>query len=223
MIIVFLGPPGAGKGTQCKILAANYLLQHLSSGDCLRREIKKGAELGLKTKAYMEQGQLVPDELVMSLMIQEIENSGHNGVILDGFPRTIGQARQLDEYLNRTGKKVNVAMNLDVDDKKLESRITGRRSCPVCGATYHIVFNPPGKEGVCDVDDQALVQRPDDTPEIVPKRISTYYEQSAPLVAYYFEKRILRTINGDFNIEKLTADMFRIIDGLLAVDENVRT
>ena len=223
MIIVFLGPPGAGKGTQCKLLADRYQFQHISSGDCLRREAKNGTERGKKAQASMNKGQLVCDELMMALMIREIETTDYDGVVLDGFPRTIDQARQLDEFLERLGKKIDAVFDLDIDDQKLEDRITGRRSCPQCGAVYHITFNPPKKEGLCDADGQILIQRPDDTPEIVPKRIRTYYERTAPLVAYYYERGLLNILNGDIDIEQLTADMFQVIDGLQAVNDNVRT
>ena len=215
MIIIFLGPPGAGKGTQCKELVNRYRLQHLSSGDCLRRERRNGTELGLKAQSYMDSGQLVPDDLIVAMMIKEIKKvNGDGGVVLDGFPRTIDQAQRLDELLEKAGKKIDAVLNLQVDNNELEQRITGRRSCPKCGATYHITFHPPIKEGICDADREVLVQRPDDTPEIVQNRIKTYHQQTAPLIEYYQNKGILHNLDGNAHIKKITSKMYLFLDRL---------
>ena len=203
MIIVFLGPPGAGKGTQCKILADRYNLKHLSSGDILRRERKEGTDLGQKAQEYMDSGQLVPDELIVAMMSRGITGGSDNGsadVILDGFPRTITQAQEV--------------LNLEVDDDKLEERITGRRSCSVCGTAYHITFNQPKQEGICDKDGAELLQRSDDTAEVVRSRIQTYHEQTAPLVTYYQEKGNIHSIDGNVAIENVTQAMCEVMDGL---------
>ena len=189
MIVIFLGPPGAGKGTQCQVLVERYRLNHLSSGDCLRRERRNHTELGQKAQSYMDQGQLVPDELIVAMMMKEIKKTGVGaGVVLDGFPRTVGQAQELDRLLERAGKTIDVVINLMVDDNELELRITGRRSCPACGAAYHIVFNMPRQENICDNCGQTLMQRSDDIAEVVRNRIATYHRQTAPLVDFYQKK-----------------------------------
>jgi len=217
MIIVFLGPPGAGKGTQCKILADRYNLKHLSSGDILRRERKEGTDLGQKAQEYMDSGQLVPDDLIVAMMSREITGGSDNGsanVILDGFPRTITQAQELDKALQAAGKNVDAVLNLQVDDDKLEKRITGRRSCSACGTAYHITFNQPKQEGICDKDGAELLQRSDDTAEVVRSRIQTYHEQTAPLVTYYQAKGNIHSIDGNVAIENVTQAMCEVMDGL---------
>jgi adenylate kinase len=215
MIVVFLGPPGAGKGTQCKILADRYNLQHLSSGDILRRERKEGTDLGHKAQEYMDSGQLVPDDLIVAMMSKEITGiSAAAGVILDGFPRTIHQAQELDRALDAAGQNVTAVLNLEVDDEKLELRITGRRSCAKCGTAYHITFNKPKQEGICDQDGAELVQRSDDTTEVVRNRIATYHEQTSPLVSYYQDKGNIHSIDGNAAIENVTQAMCDIMDGL---------
>ncbi|MFC1783716.1 adenylate kinase [Planctomycetota bacterium] len=215
MIIVFLGPPGAGKGTQCKTLVERYRLKHLSSGDCLRQERRKGTRLGRKAQSFMDSGQLVPDDLIVAMMMKEIKNiNGEASVVLDGFPRTLGQARQLDELVEKAGKKIDAVLNLQVDDNELEQRITGRRSCPSCGAAYHIAFNLPESEGLCDADDQSLVQRQDDTPKVVQKRIKTYHQQSAPLIKYYQERGVLHHLDGNANIKRVTSKISWLLDRL---------
>lgn len=217
MIIVFLGPPGAGKGTQCKILADRYTLRHLSSGDILRRERQEKTELGQKAQHYMDSGQLVPDDLIVAMMSKEITGGSDPdsaGVILDGFPRTIRQAEELDKALASAGRQVDAVLNLEVDDEKLETRITGRRSCSVCGTAYHITFNPPQQQDVCDKDGAKLVQRSDDTTEVVRSRIQTYHDQTAPLVSYYQDKNNIHSIDGNGAIEDVTRTMCEIMDGL---------
>ncbi len=217
MILVFLGPPGAGKGTQCKSLVDRYRWCHLSSGDILRRERKEGSELGRKAQSYMDSGKLVPDDLIVAMMIKELNTAScGKGFILDGFPRTQGQAEELDKALQKMGRRIDVVLNLEVDDARLEQRVTGRRTCPVCGTAYHIVFNPPKRENVCDKDGQPLVQRPDDTAEVVCNRIQAYHQQTAPLISYYSKQKLVKNIDGNVPIDEVTKSMFRIVDGLSA-------
>jgi adenylate kinase len=214
MIVVFLGPPGAGKGTQCKQLVDRYSLVHLSSGDILRRERKEGTELGQKAQAYMDRGGLVPDDLIVAMMMTEMGRARSKGFVLDGFPRTLGQARELDKALKKTGRQVDVVLDLMVDDGRLELRVTGRRSCGQCGAAYHTSFNPPARAGRCDKCGGDLVQRPDDTPDVVRNRIQTYHDQTAPLVAYYEQNGTVRHIDGNVDIDQVTAALFRVMDGV---------
>ena len=215
MIVVFLGPPGAGKGTQCKRLVDRYGLQHLSSGDILRRERKENTDLGKKAQEYMDAGKLVPDDLIVAMMDKEIDPACQGaGVVLDGFPRTLGQARELDKAINAKGRNVDVVLNLEVDDEKLETRITGRRSCPQCGAAYHIAFNPPKSDETCDKCSTKLTQRSDDTAEVVRQRIATYHEQTAPLVDYYNNQGNVANIDGNADIDQVTTDLFAVLDPL---------
>ena len=213
MIVVFLGPPGAGKGTQCKLLVERYELQHLSSGDILRRERKMGTELGQKAQSFMDSGQLVPDDLIVAMMSQEIEQV-NGGVVLDGFPRTLGQAQELDKALMAMAKNVDIVLDLQVDDGKLEERVTGRRSCSKCGAAYHIKFNPPQQSEQCDARCGKLTQRPDDTAEVVRNRIKTYHEQTAPLVGYYEEKGNVAHLDGNVDIEDVSKALCDVMDGV---------
>ena len=213
MNVIFLGPPGAGKGTQCKVIADRYQLRHLSSGDILRRERSQGTDLGQKAQSFMDSGQLVPDNLIVAMMMKEIDGADKDGgVVLDGFPRTTGQAEELDKALNAAHRDIDVVLCLDVDDDKLEHRITGRRSCSGCGAAYHITFNPPRKEGICDKCSKELTQRSDDTAEVVKNRIKTYHDQTAPLVSYYKEKGKLKNVDGNVAIEQVTQSMCEILD-----------
>ncbi|MBN2376102.1 MAG: adenylate kinase [Sedimentisphaerales bacterium] len=213
MNVIFLGPPGAGKGTQCKVIADRYQLRHLSSGDILRRERADNTDLGQKAQSFMDSGRLVPDDLIVAMMMKEINAADTNsGVVLDGFPRTIGQAEELDKALNAAGKDIDVVLCLDVDDDKLEHRITGRRSCSGCGAAYHITFNPPQVDGICDKCQKELTQRSDDTAEVVKNRIKTYHDQTAPLVSFYKEKGNLKNVDGNVAIEQVTQAMCDILD-----------
>jgi adenylate kinase len=216
VIVVFLGPPGAGKGTQCKLLVDKYGLRHLSSGDILRRERRENTELGRNAQTYMDAGQLVPDDLIIAMMMKAIENTaGSTGFILDGFPRTLEQARQLDASLAKAGQKVDAVLNLEVDDAKLELRVTGRRSCPKCGAAYHIAFNAPRRKDVCDHDGEKLVQRPDDTADVVRNRIENYHKLTAPLVEYYQTKKNVHSIDGNGDIGKVTEALYAVMDRLI--------
>ena len=185
MRIVLLGAPGAGKGTQCKRIIDNYGLQHMSSGDILRQERAENTELGQKAQSYMDSGALVPDDLIVDMMAGAIAKASDDGYVLDGFPRTVNQAEQLDKTLSAAGEKIDVVINLIVDDKVIVDRITGRCSCPDCGAVYHITNLKPKVEGKCDNDGADLVQRPDDTAEVVENRLENYYKQTEPVVEYY--------------------------------------
>jgi len=216
MIVIFLGPPGAGKGTQCKLLVDRYGLKHLSSGDILRRERKEGTNLGKQAQSYMDSGQLVPDDLIVAMMMKEIQTAGNSGgFVLDGFPRTIGQALELDKALEEADKEVDVVLNLRVDDIKLEERIVGRRSCSRCGAAYHMIFNPPQNDNLCDRGCGPLMQRADDTAEVVRNRIKNYHELTSPLISYYSQTDNLHHIDGNVSIDEVTAELLNIMDGIL--------
>ncbi len=188
MRVILLGPPGAGKGTQAKGIADAYNIPHISTGDLFRENLKNETPLGMKAKAYMDAGKLVPDELVIDLVEDRIVREDcANGYLLDGFPRTVAQAKALDQINEKSGHTIDFAVNIAVPADILVDRITGRRSCPVCGATYHIKYNPPKTEGICDADGTALIQRDDDKAETVKTRIDVYNSESAPLIDYYGE------------------------------------
>ena len=197
MKIIMLGAPGAGKGTQAKKIAEKYQIPHISTGDIFRANIKNGTELGKKAKTYMDQGLLVPDELVCDLVVDRVKKEDcKNGYILDGFPRKIPQAARLDEALGQMGESLDYAINVDVPDEHIVNRMSGRRACVGCGATYHMVYAPTKKEGVCDVCGAELILRDDDKPETVQKRLSVYHEQTQPLIDYYKGKGILKDVDG---------------------------
>ena len=197
MKIIMLGAPGAGKGTQAKKIAEKYQIPHISTGDIFRANIKNGTELGKKAKTYMDQGLLVPDELVCDLVVDRVKQEDcKNGYILDGFPRTIPQAESLDEALGQMGESLDYAINVDVPDEHIVNRMSGRRACVGCGATYHMVYAPTKKEGVCDVCGAELILRDDDKSETVQKRLSVYHEQTQPLIDYYKGKGILKDVDG---------------------------
>ena len=186
MKIIMLGAPGAGKGTQAKKIAAKYGIPHISTGDIFRANIKNGTELGLKAKSYMDAGGLVPDEITIGMLLDRIHQADcENGYVLDGFPRTIPQAESLTEALKKNGESIDFAVNVDVPDENIISRMSGRRACLNCGATYHIVYNAPKKEGVCDACGQELVLREDDKPKTVKKRLEVYHTQTEALVGFY--------------------------------------
>ena len=197
MKIIMLGAPGAGKGTQAKKIAAKYGIPHISTGDIFRANIKGGTELGMKAKSYMDQGQLVPDDVTIGMLLDRIaEADCENGYVLDGFPRTIPQAESLTKALAERGEKVDYAINVDVPDENIINRMSGRRACLGCGATYHITFNPPVKEGICDTCGQELVLRDDDKPETVKKRLDVYHQQTQPLIDYYKNAEVLAEVDG---------------------------
>ncbi|MBN1788667.1 MAG: adenylate kinase [Sedimentisphaerales bacterium] len=217
MILVLLGPPGAGKGTQCKRIIEKYELVHLSSGDLLRSQRAAGTELGKKAQEYMDSGQLVPDRVIIDMMAGAIASAGGN-CVLDGFPRTVVQAQELDKELTGKGQKIDAVVNLVVDDAVVEGRMTGRRSCPACGAVYHIDTLKPKAEGFCDkCPKQELVQRPDDKPEVVKQRLVTYHQQTSAVVGYYSKsgQKVL-DINADGPIDDITAEIFAKLDSLAA-------
>jgi len=214
MRIVLLGAPGAGKGTLCKSLVARYGLLHLSSGDILRKERSEGTELGKKAQSYMDSGALVPDEVIIEMMVKAINTAPKEGFILDGFPRTVNQAIALDKALEDEGLEIDAVVNLEVDDSIIEERMTGRRSCPKCGAVYHIKNIKPEKEGLCDQDGTELIQRPDDNPQVVAKRLETYHEQTEPLVDYYKKQGVVSDYDANNEADKVAACVFDTLESL---------
>ncbi|MBE5939565.1 MAG: adenylate kinase [Lachnospiraceae bacterium] len=201
MKIIMLGAPGAGKGTQAKLLAEKYEIPHISTGDIFRANIKNGTELGKKAKTYMDQGLLVPDELVVDLVVDRVQQEDcKKGYILDGFPRTIPQAESLDAALAKLNDKIDYAFNIEADDEFIIKRMAGRRACLGCGATYHIVNIPPKTEGICDTCGKELVIRDDDQPETVKKRLDVYHVQTQPLIDYYKGKGVLIDFDGTSNM-----------------------
>ena len=212
MKIIMLGAPGAGKGTQAKMIAEKYGLPHISTGDIFRANIKNGTELGKEAKEYMDKGLLVPDELTVRLLLDRVaQDDCKNGYVLDGFPRTIPQAEVLDEKLNELGEKVDYAINVDVPDENIVNRMSGRRACLSCGATYHIVSIPPKKEGICDVCGSELVLRDDDKPETVQNRLKVYHDQTQPLIDFYEKKGVLRSVDGTLPMEEVFTAITKIL------------
>ena len=212
MRIIMLGAPGAGKGTQAKKIAEKYGIPHISTGDIFRANIKNGTELGKKAKTYMDQGLLVPDELTCDLVVDRIQQpDAKNGYVLDGFPRTIPQAECLTDALSRLGSKIDYAIDVDVPDENIISRMSGRRACLNCGATYHIVYNAPKKEGVCDACGQELVLREDDKPKTVKKRLDVYHDQTQPLIDYYKKEGVLAEVDGTKDMEEVFQNIAAIL------------
>lgn len=212
MKIIMLGAPGAGKGTQAHMIAEKYHLPHVSTGDIFRANIKNGTELGKEAKGYMDRGELVPDELTVRILLDRVaQDDCKNGYILDGFPRNIPQAEVLEKELEKLGDKIDVAIDMEVPDESIIKRMSGRRACSSCGATYHIVNVPPKKEGVCDVCGEALVLRDDDKEETVQKRLDVYHAQTQPLIEFYTKKGILKTVDGTQDM----MDVFKAITNIL--------
>ena len=208
-----LGAPGAGKGTQAEMLAEKYGIPHISTGDIFRMNIKNGTELGKEAKTYMDQGLLVPDELTVRILLDRVaKDDCKNGYLLDGFPRNIPQANVLEEALSKLGDKIDYAINVEVPDENIIRRMSGRRACVSCGATYHIEYIRPKQEGICDDCGQELVLRDDDRPETVGKRLSVYHEQTQPLIDFYQQKGILRTVDGTREMEEVFAEIRAILD-----------
>jgi adenylate kinase len=214
MRLILLGPPGAGKGTQCKRLVEKYGAVHLSSGDILRAERAAGTELGKKAQSYMDSGGLVPDDLIIAMMVGAMKKAGKGGFILDGFPRTVVQAQELDKALDKAGEKIDALLNLQIDDAVVASRMTGRRSCPKCGAVYHIENLKPKTDNACDKDGTALVQRRDDQPEVVANRLKTYHDQTAHVVGYYEGKKPVISIDAGKEINDVTKAVFAKLDAI---------
>ena len=212
MKIVMLGAPGAGKGTQAKMIAEKYSIPHVSTGDIFRANIKNGTELGKEAKSYMDKGELVPDELTVRILLDRVaQDDCKNGYVLDGFPRTIPQAEVLDTELTKMGDKIDFAINVEVPDENIVRRMSGRRACLKCGATYHIVHIPPVKEGICDKCGSELVLRDDDKEETVKNRLAVYHEQTQPLIDFYDKKGVLKEVDGTVD----SKDVFAAITGIL--------
>ena len=212
MKIIMLGAPGAGKGTQAKMIADKYGVPHISTGDIFRANIKNGTELGMEAKKYMDQGLLVPDELTVRILLDRVaQDDCKNGYVLDGFPRTIPQAEVLDSELTKLGDHIDYAINVDVPDENIVKRMSGRRACLTCGATYHIEHVPPKKEGICDGCGSELVLRDDDKPETVKNRLNVYHEQTQPLIDFYTEKGVLKTVDGTVPMEEVFAAITAIL------------
>lgn len=216
MNILIMGPPGAGKGTQAEKIVQEFGIPHISTGDAFRLAMKEGTELGQKAKEYVDQGLLVPDEITNGIVKERLALADcETGFLLDGFPRTIQQAETLDGILQELGKKIDSVVNLKVDRGFLLARLTGRRLCKTCGATYHVMFNPPKMEGICDRDGEELYQRSDDTEAKVGTRLDEYISKTAPLLEYYSEKGLLREVNGEKDIAEVTKDIISCLRGSL--------
>ena len=212
MKIIMLGAPGAGKGTQAKMIADKYSVPHISTGDIFRANIKNGTELGQEAKKYMDQGLLVPDELTVKILLDRVANEDcKNGYVLDGFPRTIPQAEVLDKALTELSDKIDYAINVDVPDENIIKRMSGRRACLACGATYHIEHVPPVQEGICDRCGKELVLRDDDQPETVKNRLNVYHEQTQPLIDFYTNKGVLKTVDGTVDMKDVFAAIVNIL------------
>lgn len=212
MKIIMLGAPGAGKGTQAKKIAEKYTIPHISTGDIFRANIKEGTELGKKAKTFMDKGELVPDELVVDLVVDRFKNPDcANGYVLDGFPRTIPQAEALDTALNAIGETIDYAINVEVPDENIINRMSGRRACVGCGATYHIKYNPTKVADVCDTCGEKLILRDDDKPETVKNRLSVYHDQTQPLIDFYTKKGVLAEVDGTQDMN----DVFTAIVNIL--------
>jgi adenylate kinase len=219
LALIFLGPPGAGKGTQAKMIAERYAIPHISTGDILRDNVARGTDVGLKAKAIMARGELVPDSLVCDMVASRLRQpDAERGLILDGFPRTVAQAEWLDAFLERefidnsqNGKTLPIVVEMDVDYNQLLRRLTGRRTCPA-GHIYNIYLQPPSVDEICDVDGLKLVQRNDDREEVIRERLAAYERQTKPLVDYYWNKGRLVTVNGDSPVQEVTGQMIQAIE-----------
>ncbi len=212
MNLILLGPPGAGKGTQAAKIIEKYNIPHISTGDIFRENIKNGTELGKKAQEYMNAGKLVPDELVVEIATDRLDKDDcKEGFLLDGFPRTVFQAEELDKYMAAKGDKIDSVLNLEVNREELMARLTGRRICSSCGASYHIVNIPPKKEGICDVCRSEIIQRKDDNEETASNRIEVYNKETKPLVDYYERAGNIVNIDGTIGLE----NVFNVISGVI--------
>lgn len=217
MNLILMGLPGAGKGTQAERIVEKYGIPHISTGDMFRAAIKGETELGLKAKSFMDAGELVPDEVTIGIVRDRLaKDDCQKGFLLDGFPRTVAQAEALEELLDSLGRKLDYVLNVDVPEELLLERLTGRRVSPTSGRTYHVLFNPPKVEGTCDVDGSELIQRDDDKPETVKKRLEVNQKQAKPLFDFYNEKGYLRNINGDQDIDRVFDDINQLLEGIHA-------
>lgn len=218
--LIFLGPPGAGKGTQAQRLQSDFRLPYIATGDILREAVKEGSELGEKAKEYMDAGDLVPDDLIIELIVARVdEDDSRDGFILDGFPRTVGQADALEDAFKRLGRRLTAALLVEADDEVLVQRISGRRVCKKAGHNYHVDFDSPKHEGVCDQDGSRLIQRDDDQPETVRRRLDTYHEKTEPLIDLYDEQGVLRRFDGTRNPDEVHGHIRATIATLRLEDE----
>ena len=215
MNIILMGLPGAGKGTQASEIVKKVTIPHLSTGDMCRKAIKDETDLGKEAKSYMDRGELVPDEVTVGIVKERIsEDDAKKGFLLDGFPRTIDQAESLSQIMSELDREIDAVINIEVPEEELMNRLTGRRICEKCGTTYHLVFNPPKVDGICDIDGGKLYQREDDNPETVSNRLSVNVKQSKPILEYYNNKGVLKNIDGSKDIDEVTNDVIDILDHL---------
>ena len=215
MNIILMGLPGAGKGTQASEIVKKFPIPHISTGDMFRKAIKDETDLGKEAKSYMDRGELVPDEVTVGIVKERIsEDDAKKGFLLDGFPRTIDQAESLSQIMSELDREVDAVINIEVPEEELMNRLTGRRICEKCGTTYHLVFNPPKVDGICDIDGGKLYQREDDNPETVSNRLSVNVKQSKPILEYYNNKGVLKNIDGSKDIDEVTNDVIDILDHL---------
>ena len=219
--LILFGPPGAGKGTQAVRLSGDFQLPFISTGDMLRANVKQETSLGKQAKAYMDAGDLVPDELIVAMAGERLQNEdAQDGFILDGFPRTLDQAAALDKQLSELGRRVTAVLLIDVPDEEVIRRLSGRRVCVKSGHNYHVEFDPPKNDGICDQDGSRLLQRDDDKPDVIENRLRVYHEQTEPLVAYYDEQGLLRRIDGTRPAAEVH-DHIRAVIATLRLEENV--
>lgn len=221
MNLILFGPPGAGKGTQADRLQGDFQLPYISTGIMLRENVEQGTDLGKEAQSYMSKGDLVPDEVMVAMVAERLQaEDAQDGFILDGFPRTVPQAEALDKQLTELGRRITAVLLLDVPDEEVERRLSGRRMCVKKGHNYHVEFDPPKREGVCDQDGSRLIQREDDQPEVVRNRLRTYHDKTAPLVEYYDEQGLLRRIDGTRDPTEVH-DHVRAVIATLRMEENV--
>lgn len=215
MNIILMGLPGAGKGTQASEIVKKFPIPHISTGDMFRKAIKDETELGKEAKSYMDRGELVPDEVTVGIVKERLsEDDAKKGFLLDGFPRTLEQAEALSKIMTELGRKIDAVINIEVPEEELMNRLTGRRVCEVCGTTYHLVFNPPKVDGVCDLDGGKLYQREDDNPETVAKRLEVNVKQSKPILKYYDKEGVLKNVDGSKDIQEVTGSVIDILEDL---------
>ena len=219
--LILFGPPGAGKGTQAERLRSDFQLPYIATGDMLRANVKDGTDLGKKAKEYMDRGDLVPDELIVAMAAERLQHEdAQDGFILDGFPRTTAQAEALSKQLSRLGRRITTVLLIDVPDEEVVRRLSGRRVCVKAGHNYHVEFDPPKHDDVCDQDGSRLVQRDDDKPDVIEKRLNVYHEQTEPVIGYYDERGILRRVDGTRPPAEVH-DHIRAVIATLRLEEDV--